>query len=175
MDHVVAGSTVLILLSPMILFAGFNRVILNAYYANNMVLSSTLITLACGIFNTVFNILLMADFKLNGIVFATVIAEAIRTLILLIYLKIETGIHINIRHIVDFFFRCALQLFVFVFAFSYVYRYVKIFMENRLGDYYSLFNDSFLYWIVFGPIFIIFAALIFYTRRYFGIRLYYLK
>jgi putative peptidoglycan lipid II flippase len=174
-QHVQLVSSLLIIFSWILFFSMFNKIILNVYYAYGSVIIPTIISLGSSAINTLLNFVLMRHHGLHGIILATVIAEIIRTLTLLIYIHYTFSITLPLKKLLCFMQKVFIHIsYIGLIGCAFYYGLYYFFMIC-IPNYHYFFIDSFFYWIWTGPLVIITLYALFKTRKKFGIHIHYLK
>lgn len=156
-------------------FFAFNKILLNVYYALHDVWHPAYITIAAVASNAVFNSLLVGPLALPGIALATSFSEILRTILFLIVLVHQAGVNFNGKRFITFAACYSMQVMVLGIPFVGIYRVLKqVIMSFPISMHYFLLQ-SLGFWLWVGPLLIIFFTMLWLTRNYFNVKLYFLE
>lgn len=171
--HVLQAKTLLIILLVGLFFFAINRIMNNMFYALHETFLPTLVTIGGTVLNTVLNVVSLYWGGMIGIAWATVIAAACQSLAFIILLRHRFKFTFYVKPFFIFLrnaithMGCLLIIFYGLFRLGY-------YLVQQLPSSLSLFfiyKIGFWFWV--GPLCGLFALTYFFTRRYFGIKLYF--
>ena len=150
-----------------------NKTLLNLYYSRHVMWLPTIISLFGAGINILLNMLLISRYKTAGLALGTSLAATIQTLMLLIFLRVWFGYTFYFTHFVRFSLRYCMQLVCILPAFLclyYVFTYGINLLPPSLSRFF-LYDVGFWFWA--GPLCLVLAATVYFTRKHFGIKLYF--
>ncbi len=151
-----------------------NKILLSMYYARHVMWLPALISAFGAGLNIVFNILLVGSLKATGIALGTSCAACAQTVLLVIFLRTTFGYKFYAKNFFAFVARYCLQLVLFIPLFWLMYEGVSLAvgMLPVASAHFLLFGIGFWSWV--APLCAALAALVYATRRRFGVSLYFL-
>jgi putative peptidoglycan lipid II flippase len=155
-------------------FFALNKIAINVFYALHDTLTPTIITLVGTLCNTGLNYLFMKTYGAEGIAFATSCAAAVQAVFLVGVLHRRYKITLYTKSLRVFSIRALAQTIVFslFFVASYSIFYSVI---NRLpARYVHFLLEKVGFWLWVGPLCATLGALMYMTRKRYGIRIYFL-
>lgn len=156
------------------LFAlSLNKILLNLYYSRRVMWLPAMISIFGAGMNIVFNMLLFNTYKATGLAFGTSLAACIQTGLHLIFLHIWFGYTFYFRNFLQFVARYCLQLAI-VLPLGLLVYFGMTYLISLLPSsaaYFFLYNFGFWLWV--GPLCLAIAAFVYFTRKQFGIKLYF--
>jgi putative peptidoglycan lipid II flippase len=169
------AGTILIAFCAGLFFFSLNRILLNMYYAHHETFLPTVISLVGAVSNTLLNFLLMHVLAATGIALATSIAGIIQTILFLWYLNRKLGMTIYLHRFYVFAYRFLVQLTCISLLFYGAY----LSMLNGIGFLpisLALFLTAKIgLWLWVGPLCLTMLGMLWMTRSYFGIKIYYFE
>lgn len=169
------AALLLLIFSTALFFMTFEKIILNIFYASHVTSIPTVVTLAATFLNFLLNIVGIWLWGLPGIVLATVISMVVKCFAFLFLLKYKLSFTLYLTAFGRFLWCYFLQLGCAVAGVSLGYR-GAIKLIALFDDSYQYFLlDTLLYWCWVGPLCGVGILFIYLTRRYFGIKLYFLR
>jgi putative peptidoglycan lipid II flippase len=185
MQHVVEAHSILIAFLIGLFFFSLNKVILNVYYAHHNTIFPTIIALVATIVNIGFNFIFMHLWQATGLALATSLSVGIlQALLLLLGLKWLFGFKIYIRLFFVFLGRYCLQLAAIFSVFFLIYMYCSkgitwlityAYMQKWISHPILKFLlDGLGYWLWIGPLCVLVMATLLYSRKFFGVKLYFI-
>lgn len=146
-EHVHNASILLQLFSFIILFSSLNRVLLNTYYAFHKTGLPTFFSFLSTCLNTILNYFFIFKYGLKGIIFATVISELFRTILLLYGIYYILHIWIPLKRISLFILKNSIYLLSLTFIGGAIYNitYILIYYTFKKNIQYYLYHTIF-YW-----------------------------
>lgn len=149
-------------------FFALNRNILNIYYALHETLLPTLVSIASIVINIALNFLMIYFFGAVGVVLSTTIASIAQSVLLLVILHKRFKFKIYLKQFGGFALQYLLQLGIIGMAFFFVYRSLS-------GWLPLFFTDQWGLWLWVGPLALLMILCLYFTRRLFRIKLYFLE
>jgi putative peptidoglycan lipid II flippase len=175
LEHARQAGALLNIFMNGLLFFSLNRLLLNFYYALHVTLLPTLITLLGTVLNTVLNIILMRSMGVNGIAWATTSAAAVQTILLMAMLYRKFDFIFYRKRFMQFVRGCSLQFLIAGLLF-YSFYTVLVGTIHLLSAYWQhLLLDTIVLWMWVFPLCGFLVLGMYFTRKTFGIRLYFLE
>ncbi len=156
-------------------FFAFNKILLNVYYALHDVWNPAYITIIAVAANAMLNSLLVGPLALPGIALATSFSEIIRTILFLIILVRQAGVNFNSKRFITFAMWYSMQIMLLCMPFLLLYRIIEQGIISLPVSMHHFLLQSFGFWLWVGPLIVIFFAIVWLTRKYFNIQLYFLE
>ena len=155
-------------------FFSLNKILLNIYYSFHNMWIPTIVSIIATVINVFMNIILMRKFASVGIALATTISAVIQTVLFIVFLAIFFNFRFYISRFIDFSVRYIAQLcLVFTpiyFVYKFLFKYIRYLPQSI--SYFLL--ESIGFWLWVGPLCLMTFLFIYYTRRLFRVRLYFL-
>lgn len=151
-----------------------NKILLNMYYSRHVMWLPALISVIGASINVVCNILLIGPLKATGLALGTSIAAGIQTCLLFIFLRVFFGYKFYGRSFFQFAGRYSLQLAVILIPLLGIYLGIShaITLLPATVAHFFLFKIGFWLWV--GPLCLTAAGIVYFTRKTFGVHLYFL-
>ncbi len=175
MAQVHEASGLLVIFLCGLFFFSINKILLNVYYALHHTLIPGLVAVFAVICNTALNWLLIDLFKAGGLVVATVIAGIIQTLFLFFILYTFFGLPLYISNLGRFMSRSFVQTVAIGLPFLGIYYLAWHGITLLPATMGVLFIHKLGFWLWFGPLAGAYMAVLYYTNRWFGVRLLFLE
>jgi len=156
-------------------FFAFNKILLNVYYALHDVWNPAYITIAAVAANAVLNSVLVGPFALPGIALATSFSEILRTLLFLMVLVYHAGVNFNGKRFITFAMCYSMQVMVLSVPFLGIYRLIERIVVSLPISMHHFLLQSLGFWLWVGPLIVIFFTMLWLTRNYFNVKLYFLE
>lgn len=156
-------------------FFAYNKIVLNVFYALHYVWNPTFITIIAVATNAVLNYLLVKLLALPGIALATSLAEIMRTLLFLIVLGHQARVHFNTKRFITFAAQYLMQIIFLSLPFLAIYRGIEYGIMHLPVSMHHFLLESLGFWLWVGPLTCVFFVVLWLTRRYFNIQLYFLE
>lgn len=156
-------------------FFSINKILLNMYYALHATTLPALITIVSLVCNIGLNMLLMPQFGSLGLVMAMSLSALIQTIAFLVGLHYVFNFTFYVKQFMHFVLKYCIQL-ICIFTPSYLlYRSIAycITLLPTCWSYILLQSIGLWFWV--GPLCGLMALIVFYTRKKFGVQLYFLK
>ncbi|OGB86580.1 murein biosynthesis integral membrane protein MurJ [candidate division TM6 bacterium RIFCSPHIGHO2_12_FULL_38_8] len=166
-----------------LLFFSLNKVFLSIFYALRLTMVPLCTTFVSIGVNYSLNRLLMQDYGAAGIAFSCSMAAMVQSVVFLIVLHKRLALSWPRDVWILFLTRYAVQLVTCISIFWFLYvlvRSVVISLHFDLNLHFVQINQDFFilslgYWLWVGPLVGIFLGLLYFSRRFFGIRLSYFE
>jgi len=172
--HVVESRAILIALVVGLLFLALNRVLLNFYYARHVTWLPGIISTVGAALNIWLDYIFVHPFQAMGLALGTTLAGIVQTILFLVFLHLYFGINLYLARFAQFAVRYLLQLLIIfsIFYVSYLILNSAIGLMPSFLSHFLLNNIGFWFWA--GPLCLAAFVLIFLTRRWFKVSLYFL-
>jgi putative peptidoglycan lipid II flippase len=152
-----------------------NKVISSVYYSVHSTVVPAFITLTSAGINIICNIYLSHYFGLLGLSMATAISTLFQAIISIIVLHKYLGFKLYVNKFMRFMMRFAIQFALIASLFMLLY-YACAYIITYYMTYYSYFLLHRIgYWLWVGPLVLSMYGLMYISRRFFGINIYYIK
>lgn len=172
MASVEQASIVLVAFLYGLFFFSLNKILLNVYYALHDTKTPMYISILGAFINFVASYSLMIPYGAYGLALATTLTGFIQTILFVIFLRYYFNITLYGNNFLDFVWRYSIQLGLFSGLFFGFYKVITSLLAHSSCANFLLEKMGF--WLWFVPL----AALFFYvmlkTRKFFGIKLYFL-
>jgi len=174
LEQVSEASSILIAFLFGLFFFSLNKILLNVYYAFHNTWIPTIISIFATVVNYSLNLLLMKTLMATGIALATTISAIIQTFLFVIFLYFAFGLRFNFVKFGNFLLRYLGQLFV-VFSLAYImFRLLFCWVSTFSDTMATFFSSGIGFWILVIPIIAFVFLFIFYTRKVFKVKVYFL-
>jgi peptidoglycan biosynthesis protein MviN/MurJ (putative lipid II flippase) len=125
------------------------------------------------IVNFVCNLIGMHFWGAFGIAGSTSISAAVLTVLLLLFLKTKHEFRFYLGNYINFLIR---YLFLILVAGAlFLFSYIAFFKYLGESSYYSFFYGGLGYWFLVFPLAVLYGLFVFFARKLFGIKLYFLS
>jgi putative peptidoglycan lipid II flippase len=169
-----AGSILIAFMIGLFFFA-FNKILLNVFYALHETKVPTIISIIATVINIGLNIVLINPLRGMGLALATTLAGIIQTFLLLYFLRTRFGFHGYIHQWGVFLVRYGMQLSIVVVGFLALYAGITGSIQTWLpAPIAQFFLNKIGFWLWVGPLCLIAGLVLYFYRRLFGVRLYFL-
>lgn len=186
MNQVLEAHSILIAFLMGLFFFSLNKIILNIYYAYHSTIIPTIISLSATFVNIGLNFLFMKWWHATGLALATSLSVGLlQTVLLLGVLQWRFGFKLYLPSFARFCMHYGVQLSVIfsmmlVLYFGYSIGITRILLEMQSRSWLPDIIVRFLldgvgYWLLMGPLCALAMGLLFYSRRLFGVKLYFLE
>jgi len=172
--HVVESRAILIAFVIGLFFLAFNRVLLNFYYAQHVTWLPGIVSAVGATINIWLDYIFVQQFQAMGLALGTTLAGVVQTVLFVLFLHLYFGLKIYLKRFVQFSYRYLLQLLIVlgIFYCAYLSLTIIIQMMPLMLSHFLLNNIGFWLWV--GPLSLCAFGILFFTRKLFGIRLYFL-
>ena len=175
MEQVIRTGNVLIVSVIGLFFFSLNKIILNIFYASHKTAVPTFIALISTSCNIALNFILMPYFEIPGLALATTIGAIVQTVLSLIFLHSTLKFKFYPRVFFTFLYRYIVQLGTIGSLFCGIY--YGIITAIKFGSPSTIAHialETMVFWIWISPLCLCGFAALFYSRKFFGIKLYFL-
>lgn len=172
--HVLLASQALTIFIIGLFVMSFEKIVLNMFYALHETYRPTLFTIISTALNTGLSILFIPFFGLNGIVLAVIIATTFKLMLCMWSLRGTYNFVLYGRAFARFLYRSALQLVCASTLFTLCYFCALSLIGYLPTGLAYAFQYKYLFWLWVTPLCGLTALFLYFTRRYFGIRLHFL-
>jgi len=155
-------------------FFSLNKILLNIYYAKHNTWIPTLVSIGMIGVNIGLDFAFVNIFQAAGLALATVIAFAFQVVALILLLYKFFGVRLYIKQFFLFVYKFILQLFVIFTGMYGIYRLCDYLVRLLPETLRYLFLETIGFWVWVGPLAGLAFLLIFWTRKLFGVRVYFL-
>lgn len=157
-------------------FFSLNKILLNLYYAIHVTWVPALVATGATLVNIILDMMFIHRLQAFGLALATSISHLVQAVLFLFFLARWYKFRIYLRQFFSFALRYFLQVGVFGILFLMMYyplEWLICFYMPKAFGYFFLKTIGFWLWV--GPLISIFFLLLWYLRRYFGVKLYFLE
>lgn len=168
------ASTILIAFLVGLFFASFNKILLNIYYALQNTKVPAILSALTIVSNIILNSLFISRWQGAGLAFASAMSWALQTVWFLICLHYLFNFKIYLGQFAQFCARYAVQLAVIGTAFYALYNALVWVIAQYLRSFSAQLLNGLAFWLWVGPLCLLFFIVMWYTRKAFGLRLYFL-
>lgn len=170
----VRAQWLLIIMLAGLFFFSLNKIMLTIVYALHETFLPTVIILVSVMVNTVLNYLLMGPWGVYGIAAATVIAGGVQTFLLWVLLWKKFALPAYFQDMVRFCIRSTGQLSVIAVIWYGAYAMIHAALAASQSAYAPFFLEKIGLWLWVGPLCGLAALAFWFTRKIWGITLYFL-
>lgn len=156
-------------------FASFNKILVNIYYALRNTKTPAIISALTIVANIVLNSVLIIPLQAQGLALATAISWILQTIMFITALHYFFQFKVYLAPFMVFCMRYGVQLLVFGSIFYGMYRMLTITIEKYLIFIAPKLLYGLAFWLWVGPLCGILFLGLWYTRKYFGVRIYFLE
>lgn len=157
-----------------VFFFSLNKILLNVFYSFHSLWVPTFISIFGTGVNFCMNMLLIKIFFAVGLAMATTISAIVQTCLYMLLLNKMFGVKFYGAKFLEFLTKYVLQLSVIFtvmyFVYNFMYKIIGMFAGKLSG--FLLFKFGFWLWV--GPLGLLAFFLIYYTRKIFKVKLYFL-
>lgn len=173
--HVIEAGNILIAFVIGLFFFSINKILLNVYYALHSAFIPALVSVVATGVNVLLNYLLMDSLGAVGLALATTVSGIVQTIFFIIFLRWYFNFTFYGQAMLLFLGRYLVQLIVILAAacatYYGVYAIIQIGASATMQQF-LLYGFGFWLWV--GPLCALTAGLLFMTRRWFKVPLYFL-
>lgn len=175
MDKVYQASLILNVFMLGLFFFSLNRILLNLYYALHNTRIPALVSLVATLVNVALNWCLLDVLQAPGLALATVISAGVQTLCYLAYLYLYASFDFYVADFFVFIMHYLMQLSaigsLFILTYYLISKVIMILLPAYMAE---LLLYKLLLWAWVGPLCLAVFALLYYSRTFFKVRLYFL-
>jgi len=147
--------------------------LVNVFYSLHDTRTPTFALAVSAIVNLVFNIIGMKIWGVFGIAASTSFSALVLTYLLLMFLRKKHKFRFYSANYFNFLGRYLLQILFVCILFLILY--LSFFKYLCCTEFYQLFYSGWGYWLLVFPLAALACGLIFFSRKFFGIKLYFLS
>lgn len=174
-EQVLRTSNVLVACVLGLFFFSINKILLNIFYASHNTATPTLIAVISTSANIGLNYVLVRSFEIPGLALATTLAAALQTVLSLIFLHAQMKLKLYTKAFATFLSRALLQLATIGCVFLGCFYGIALAFNLLLPTKTALFFVSGIgIWLWVGPLALAAFAALFYSRKLFNVKLYFL-
>ncbi len=173
-DKTVEAGLLLVAFLLGLFFFSLNKILLSVYYSLHHTLLPTIISIIGATSNLALNVMLMPYLKAFGLALSTSIAAGIQTILFLIVLNKKFNINFYGARFLDFVSKASIQLGLFAISVISIYSFLNYIITIYFIRYAQLLLNGYLLWAWVAPIIITLFWLLYKTRKFFKIKLYFL-
>ena len=155
-------------------FFSLNKILLNIYYSFHNMWIPTVVSIIATIINVFMNMLLMKKFAAVGIALATTISAVLQMCLFLVFLMIFFNFKFYGIRFVDFVVRYVVQLCLVFIPTYFLYTFLLTWIGYLPQSIAYFFLQSIGFWLWVGPLCLLAFLIIYHTRRWFRVKLYFL-
>ncbi len=150
------------------------KMLLNIYYSLHVTWLPAILSVIATMTNIGLNFVLMKYWQATGLAIASTIAGFIEMILLLIFLYYYFGFGMNFGRLVKFIGRYCLQLLLVFAPLYFIYQSMTNILNHASPGISTFFLYKIGFWIWVGPLCLIAAGAIYFTRKKFKLDLYFL-
>jgi putative peptidoglycan lipid II flippase len=153
-----------------------NKILLTLFYSLHAAWIPAVIALIATTINILLNTFFITIFQAVGLAYATTISSTIQTLLFITILHKKYKFTLYVKQFTSFLVRYCIQLTVFSGLFVTTYYCILRMIQTKLSEnvaHFLLFNIGLWFWI--APLSGLFFIVLWYTRKHFGLKLYFLE
>lgn len=175
-EHVIISQYLFKIFVTGLFFFSLNKIILSVYYALHKTLLPTIVVVGCTVLNTVLNYLLIESFGAAGLAASTIIAMVVQVVGLLYVLDLVAHIQFPVKRFLVFLVRYSVQLACIGVLFVLCYYLTTAFCLKFISPVLiHLFSTTFLFWFLVGPYCLVTMLIVYLSRKWFSVKLYFLN
>lgn len=164
-----------------VFFFSINKILLNVFYSFHSMWIPTIISIGGTVTNLLMNMLFIRIFLYLGLshasiglAVATTTSAVVQTVLYIILLNRVFHVKFYLGKFTEFLLKYTLQL-SFIFAIMYfIYNFAYKIVGALTGKHAAFFLTKFGFWLWVGPLALFTFLLLYYTRKIFNIKLYFL-
>ena len=168
-----AGNILLAFLAGLFFFS-LNKILLNIFYAMHAAWIPALIALSATMINIILNMLFIEHFQAVGLATATTISSIFQSILFISILHKRYNFKIYVGPFLAFIFQYMTQLTLFGIFFIFSYHSIIRLITYTPTTCALFFTKAIGLWLWVGPLAVIFLFFVWYTRKFFKIKLYFL-
>lgn len=175
MIHAQEASSILRAFLVGLFFFSLNKILLSIFYAMHAAWVPAFIALITAGINIFLNTIFIAPLQAMGLALATTIAAIAQTILFLFVLYKKYDFRIHLYPFITFSLKYCLQLTIFSSFFWCIYSLCHLFFTHISPTTNSFFIQNIGLWLWVGPLGLLFMLSLYYSRKLFGIQLYFLR
>ena len=175
LEKVQQASTLLTLFVSGLFFFALNRIFLNLYYSLHKTAVPAVISVVATMANIGFNFLFITHLGAPGLALGTVLASMVQVALYAWYVYRYMSFTFYLQAFGRFVFRYSMQLIVTLGAFLGLYYTGRYAIAQFVPDTIAhVLLHTLLFWCWVGPLCMLTFGMLYYFRRAFGVRLYFI-
>ena len=177
MEKIMQAKLVLIAFLAGLFFFSLNKIILNIYYVLHDTFTPMAISIVATLANLFLNRVFVSWLKAPGLAIATSLSGVLQMALFIYFLRTMYNFDFHFKHGFDFFIRFVLQTFLIsmMFIFSYLlFKNIILLSFSSMPKLQNFLICELGLWLWVGPLFMAHLLAFFKTRKYFGLKLYFL-
>lgn len=167
-------ATVLVVFLCGLFFASINKILLNIFYSMHDTKVPMYTSIIATIINFIGNVTLMHFWGTIGIAISTTISFVVQTGLLLYHLRTKYNFSLYLSYFWDFVWRFCLQLFGVMLLFWAAYRGIILLITQLMPGHAHLLIDKAILWLWLMPLMGVCFGILYFTRKFFGLRMHFL-
>lgn len=172
-EQVHEAGSILIAYTAGLFFASFNKILISIYYALRNTKVPAAISALTIISNIILNSLLIGPMQSAGLAFASALSWMLQTMMFVACLHYLFEMTIYGKSFLEFCGRYALQLACMGALFFGAYKGIVWIIANYMAFASRFLLEGLGFWLWVGPLCLLFFLAMWYTRKSFGVRLYF--
>jgi putative peptidoglycan lipid II flippase len=173
MTHVLEVRPIFIAFLAGLFALSVNKILLNLYYSRRVMWLPALISVFGVGVNIIFNMLLINKYQATGLAIGTSLAAFVQTILYIIFLRVWFGYTFYLNNFMNFVWRYCLQLALILPAALLLYYGMTSLITRLPSAVAHFFLCRFGFWFWAGPLCLAIAAAVYFTRKQFGVKLYF--
>ncbi len=158
-----------------LIFFSVNKILVNIYYAFHSTVIPTIISIISTVVNIGLNYLLMHQFAAWGLVIATSLSAGVQMILFLAVLHYHFNFKLYFKPFFGFLKRYIAQLIVIMGLFCALYYVLVKTIAWYAPEFEHILLKTFVLWLWVTPLCILAVIVLYFTRKFFGIKLHFLK
>ncbi len=175
-EKVIQAASILSAFLVGLFFFSLNKILLSIYYSKHSTFLPTVISFVGTAFNTILNLILIKVWGVYGLAIATSSAAALQSALFIYMLHKRFKFQIYIKNFLEFIFRYTVQLSAIGLLFYLIYlglNYLILYFMSEFLSYYLL--ETVLFWTWVAPLVAAMFGLIYLSRKFFKVKIYFLN
>lgn len=168
-----AGHVLIAFLTGLFFFS-LHKILLNIYYSLRTTSAPTIVSIVGTVISFGMNLLLMHYFGAPGLALATSISFSVQVLLLAIFLHKKYNFKFYPTHFLQFLFKFLVQLAVVMPIFFGLYYLIISQISKFSGSWANFFLNKIGLWLWVGPLCLLVYIFLYFFKKYFGVKLYFL-
>lgn len=174
LDRLDETAWLLIIFLVALFAASFTKILLNMYYAKHDTFTPTIVSAIGLAINFILNYSLVDVYQTKGLALATTISIIAQAILLAFFLNKKYSINFYLQSFFSFFSKYILQLSLGLILFSIFYVVCFKIIQFLPLSLQTLFLEKLLFWFWVLPLIALVYLFMLKTKKYFGIKMYFL-
>jgi len=174
-NQLVQAATILIIFSVGLLFFSWSKVLSNIFYSFHDTWTPTLIGIIATFVNFISNLIsffFLGRFAIFGIAASTVLYGVVMSVLSFLYLHKKHKVSLHLKYFLSFLFKYFVQILVIFLLFYFLHFVIFSFLQKTM--WYTFFYKRYGYWLIAVPLGGLIFLSLFFSRKLFNIKLYFL-